>query len=80
MSEKNKVELIVTIEDCIDCPNMKMKDVEGVERMFCQTDSSLVCLKEGYGPRSIPDWCPRLKKNQPKFQRGLRAKIPGIVS
>ena len=80
VEKKNRVELITVIEDCIDCPNKKVKDVDGTERMFCQTDSSLICLREGHGSRSIPDWCPRLKKNQPKIQRGLRAKIPGLLS
>ena len=74
---KNKVNLTVTIEDCLYCPNAKAKEVEGITRMFCQTGESCVCLREGYDSRPIPDWCPRLKQNRPK--RGLRAKVNGLI-
>ena len=77
-NKKNRV--AVLIEDCRYCPNATLKFDEGSveDFMYCQTDQSLIMLRERWGSRPIPNWCPRLKRQ--KNLCGKRAKIPGIVS
>lgn len=80
MSDK-KNQVTVLIEDCRFCPNMALKfDENSAEDiMYCQTANSLIMLRDnGWGPRPIPDWCPRL--NRKIKLCGKRAKIPGIIS
>jgi hypothetical protein len=79
LEKKNQV--AVLIEDCRHCPNASLKFDEGSQEdvMYCQTYRSLIMLRQnGWGPRPIPDWCPRL--NRKKNLCGKRAEIPGIVS
>ena len=78
VEKKNKV--AVLIEDCRYCPNASLKFIPELEEdvMFCQTTTSCLFLRKGYGSRAIPNWCPRL--NRQKKLCGKRAKIPGIVS
>lgn len=61
---KNCVHLI--IRDCQHCPCATLKYDRGVEEdiMYCQTKKSLIMLREGWGPRSIPNWCPYLEKTK----------------
>ena len=73
---KKKNQVTICIENCRQCPNATFKLNK---EMFCQTETSCIYLREGWGDRAIPDWCPRLKQNQPKIMRGLRAKISGII-
>jgi hypothetical protein len=80
MFEK-KNQVTVLIEDCRHCPNATLKfDQEAAEDiMCCQTQRSLIMLREnGWGPRAIPNWCPRLNYPTSLF-RGLRSQIPGII-
>ena len=80
MVEKKNV-VKIEIDSCHLCPNASLKFHKEIMRggMFCQSDRSCIYLREGWGNCSIPVWCPRLKQNQPKVMRGLRAKIPGII-
>ena len=57
----NKVTIIIT--SCEDCPNAKTKYIPEAKKqcMYCQTIESCLRLREGWGKRPIPDWCPRLK-------------------
>ena len=79
IEKKNRVTLC--IENCRQCPNATLKFNKEIseDEMFCQTETSCIWLREGWGDRPIPNWCPRLKQNQPKIMRGLRAKISGII-
>lgn len=82
---KKKNRVIVCIEDCRYCPNATLKFNTGVKEdiMYCQTESSLIMLREnGWGPRSIPDWCPRLNHSMSSLRTycGKRAEIPGILN
>ena len=65
---KNCVHL--TIQDCQHCPCATLKFDQGSEEdiMYCQTDRSLIMLREGWGSRDIPDWCPYLKKIKSSYQ------------
>ena len=56
----NKV--IIKIYDCQYCPCATLKFDKGSEQdfMYCQTKDSCLCLRKGWGPRRIPDWCPYL--------------------
>ena len=80
MVEKKNV-VKIEIDSCHLCPNASLKFIKEIEEdaMFCQTETSCLFLRMGHKPHPIPDWCPRLKQNQPKVMRGLRAKIPGII-
>ena len=59
---KNKV--TVLIEDCRHCPNATLKFDRRAEEdiMYCQTKRNLIMLREGWGARDIPSWCPLLVK------------------
>ena len=80
MVEKKNV-VKIEIDSCHLCPNASLKFIKEIEEdvMFCQTETSCLFLRKGDGVRPIPNWCLRLKQNQPKIMRGLRAKIPGII-
>ena len=75
---KNRI--TITIESCNQCPNATVKYNKKIDEdeMFCQTETSCIMLKENWGYRPIPDWCPRL--NRQKNLCGKRAEIPGIIS
>lgn len=80
MYEK-KNQVAVLIEDCRHCPNASLKFDEGSQEdiMYCQTHRSLIMLRQnGWGPRPIPDWCPRIQRQ--RILCGKRAKIPGILN
>lgn len=80
MVEKKNV-VKIEIDSCHLCPNASLKFSKEVMAggMFCQTERSCIYLREGWGNRPIPNWCPRLIQNQPKIMRGLRTKISGII-
>lgn len=82
MCEK-KNQVAVIIEDCQHCPNatLKLDRGSGEEIMYCQTCRGIMMLRDGWGSRSIPDWCPRLYHNTEPLRayRDKRVKIPGIV-
>jgi hypothetical protein len=76
MSDK-KNQVTVLIEDCRFCPNMTLKfDENSAEDiMYCQTANSLIMLRDnGWGPRPIPDWCPRLKPKVVFSVDGLKTR------
>ena len=80
MAEK-KNQVTVLIEDCRHCPNATLKFDRGAEEdiMYCQTAYSLTMLREnGWGPRPIPNWCPRLTRKKNLCSK--RMEIPGIIS
>lgn len=80
MSE-TKNQVAVLIEDCRFCPNATLKFDEGSAEdiMYCQTHQSLIMLRDnGWGPRPIPNWCPRLTRKQNLC--GKRKEVPGIIS
>ena len=54
--------IIITFESCNQCPNatIKYNRETDEDEMFCQTKTSCIMLKESWGYRPIPDWCPRL--------------------
>ena len=65
LEKKNQV--AVLIEDCRHCPNASLKFDEGSQEdiMYCQTHRSLIMLRQnGWGPRPIPEWCPRLNRKK----------------
>lgn len=81
--KKNQV--AVLIEDCCHCPNATLKFDRAAKEdvMYCQTANSLIMLRDnGWGPRPIPDWCPRLNHTDSTLRQycGERAEIPGIIS
>ena len=81
--KKNQV--VVRIEDCRYCPNATLKFDRAAEEdiMYCQTTNSLIMLRDsGWGPRPIPNWCPRLNHTDSTLRQycGKRAEIPGIIS
>ena len=80
MADVKKNQVTVLIEDCRHCPNAKVKFVKEKEEdyMYCQTDTSCIQLRSGWGYHPIPNWCPRLtcKKNL----CGKRAEIHGLFS
>ena len=57
---KNKV--TITFESCNQCPNATLKYNEETDEdmMYCQTSTSCIRLRESWGYRPIPNWCPRL--------------------
>ena len=81
MADVKKNQVTVLIEDCRFCPNMTLKFDEDSEEdiMYCQTAKGLIMLRDnGWGPRPIPDWCPRLTRK--KNLCGKRAEIHGLLS
>ena len=60
----NKV--AVLIDNCKHCPCAVRKISKSLPKcaMYCQTETSLIMLRYGWGDRFIPDWCPRLEANQ----------------
>lgn len=71
----------LTIRDCQYCPCATLKFDQDSKKdiMYCQTNHSLIMLREnGWGPRAIPNWCPRLNHTTSPL-RGLRSQIPGII-
>ena len=80
MADVKKNQVAVLIEDCCYCPNAKLKFIKDEEEdyMFCQTATSCIQLRKGWGNRPIPDWCPRL--NRKKELCGKRAEIHGLLS
>lgn len=75
---KNSV--CITIEDCRYCPNATLKFDRMSEEniMYCQTETSITMLRERWGNKPIPNWCPRL---QCKLKLcGKRIQIPGILN
>ena len=54
----------VEIDNCRFCPNATLKfDTYSEEQiMYCQRERSLMMLREGWGDKEIPKWCPRLVK------------------
>ena len=62
VERKNKVAIL--IEDCRYCPCATLKFDQGSEEdiMYCQTKRNLIMLREGWGTRDIPNWCPLLAK------------------
>ena len=80
MFEK-KNQVTVVIDDCKHCPNatLKFDPNSGEDIMYCQTCRSILMLREGWGSRPIPDWCPRIKHTNSPL-RGLRATIPGLIN
>ena len=63
-----------TIYDCEFCPNAVVKtDKETAkENMYCETPRSLIMLREGWGSRLIPDWCPCMLRNIEEKQKKRR--------
>ena len=59
---KNKIQL--TIEDCQYCPCASLKYDSSVEKdhMYCIMDGGIIMLREDWGSRNIPDWCPVLER------------------
>ena len=49
-----------TIYDCEFCPNATLKyDAgSGQDIMYCKSHIGTIMLREGWGSRLIPDWCP----------------------
>ena len=84
MADAKKNQVAVLIEDCCHCPNAKLMFVKKEEEdyMCCQTATSCVQLRSGWGPRPIPNWCPRLNRMDSTLRQycGKRAEIPGIIS
>ena len=79
MADVKKNQVAVLIEDCCHCPNAKLKFVrEEEDYMYCQTATSCVQLRSGWGYRPIPDWCPRLTRKTNLC--GKRAEIHGLLS
>ena len=80
MAKAKKNQVAVLIEDCCHCPNVKLKFVKEKEEdyMYCQTATSCIQLRSGWGYRPIPDWCPRLTRK--KNLCGKRAEIHGLLS
>ena len=60
----------LTIRDCQYCPCATLKFDQGSEKdiMYCQTNRSLMMLREEWGSHSIPNWCPFLRE-QVKIQK-----------
>ena len=56
----NKNKYVLVVEDCQNCPCATLKFDKGSQEdiMYCQTKRSLIMLREGWGPRSVPCWCP----------------------
>ena len=84
MADVKKNQVTVLIEDCRHCPNVRLKFVREEEEdyMYCQTDTSCIQLRSGWGYRPIPDWCPRLNHTNFTLRQycGKRAEIPDILS
>ena len=80
MADVKKNQVAVLIEDCRHCPNVRLKFVREEEEdyMYCQTDTSRIQLRSGWGYRPIPDWCPRL--NRQKNLCDKRAEVHGFLS
>ena len=59
---KNKISII--IDNCKNCPCATLKFDQNSEQdiMYCQTERSLMMLRENWGDRDIPNWCPLLAK------------------
>ena len=72
----------LTIRDCQYCPCATLKYDQGSEEdiMYCQTNCSLIMLREQWGSRDIPNWCPFLREQvreqakARKRQHALRLK------
>lgn len=74
----------LTIRDCQHCPCATLKHDQSSEKdiMYCQTDRSLIMLREGWGARPIPNWCSYLKKEikMRKQQNAYRAnRMSGAI-
>ena len=54
-----------TIYDCEFCPNATLKyDAgSGQDIMYCKSHIGTIMLREGWGSRLIPDWCPCMIRN-----------------
>ena len=61
----------LTIRDCQLCPCATLKYDYNSEDdiMYCQTEKSLLMLREGWGSHPIPSWCPILRE-----QKGQRTR------
>ena len=73
---KNKITIV--IDNCQHCPCATLKFDSNSEEdiMYCQTNRSLIMLREGWGAREIPDWCPCLRElvHKQKIRYSLRSK------
>lgn len=80
MADVKKNQVAVLIEDCRHCPNVRLKFVREEEEdyMYCQTDTSRIQLRSGWGYRPIPDWCPRLTRKKNLCDK--RAEVHGFLS
>ena len=69
--------IYVPIEDCINCPCAKLKYDTGSEGkiMYCQQKTMLMMLREGWGSRAIPNWCPILEKQKWRMPRSMKNEI-----
>jgi hypothetical protein len=58
----------ITVADCKYCPSATLKYDSNSEEdiMYCKTATGIVMLREGWGSRRIPNWCPRLAKEREK--------------
>lgn len=59
-----KNQITVCLDDCQYCANAKLKydKCRDIDRMYCQSEQGIIMLREKWGSRPIPDWCPRLGK------------------
>ena len=75
---KNKIKVV--IDNCQLCPHavLLLDEDSGEEVMYCKQSRSLIWLRKNWGPRPIPNWCPRLSRKIKLC--GKRAEIPGIIS
>ena len=71
MSEKNKITIV--IDNCCHCPSacLKRERESGEAIMYCQQPRSLMMLREGWGSRPIPNWCPRLAREEAEIKNNM---------
>ena len=51
-------------KDCrnCDCATIKRDPFSRKNYMYCETEDSVIMLRDKWGPREIPGWCPMKKK------------------
>ena len=78
MRKLSKNKIIIVTDNCQHCPCATLKFDSNSEEdiMYCQTDRSLIMLREGWGAKEIPNWCPFLKESvhKQKIRYNLRVK------
>ena len=59
-----KNQITVCLDDCKDCANARLIYDKCADKdfMYCHTAQGIIMLREKWGSRPIPDWCPRLGK------------------